>query len=86
MSDRRLNIHDAKTNLSRHLNELGPDDRIVLCRRNQPIAEIRLLPVTRSQLRTLGLAKDEFRVGDLSFEPLPNELLDAFEGHCGSND
>ena len=80
MSDLRLNIHDDKTHLSRHLNQLGPDDRIVWCRRNQPVAEIRLLPTARSELRTLGLAEGEFSVDEAFFEPLPSELLDAFEG------
>lgn len=43
MPDVRLNIHDAKTHLSRYLNEMSGEDRIVVCRRNRPIAEIRLL-------------------------------------------
>ncbi len=80
MNEVHLNIHDAKTHLSRHLEELGPEDRIVLCRRNRPIAEIRLLPVEHSTPRTVGLAQGEFRVGPEFFEPLPEEMLRAFEG------
>ncbi len=30
--------------------------------------------------RPIGLAKDSFQVPASFFEPLPNELLDAFEG------
>jgi len=80
MNEVHLNIHDAKTNLSRHLNQLGPGDRIVLCRRNQPVAEIRLLPKARSEPRRLGHAEGEFTVDDSFFDPLPDDLLDAFEG------
>lgn len=80
MSDIRLNIHDAKTHLSRYLNELGFDDRIVLCRRNQPVAEIRLIPPARQQPRQLGLAEGDFVVNESFFEPLPEEMLDGFEG------
>jgi len=39
----RLNIHEAKTHLSRYLARLRPGETIVLCRRNEPIAEIREL-------------------------------------------
>jgi antitoxin (DNA-binding transcriptional repressor) of toxin-antitoxin stability system len=82
MTEVRLNIHDAKTHLSRYLNELGHDDRIVLCRRNQPVAEIRLLPLSPQEIqpRRLGLAEGDFVVDESFFEPLPNEMLDVFEG------
>jgi antitoxin (DNA-binding transcriptional repressor) of toxin-antitoxin stability system len=79
MSDVHLNIHDVKTHLSRYLNGLGCDDRIVICRRNRPIAEIRLLPTSRRQPRRLGLAEGDFVVDESFFEPLPDEILDAFE-------
>ena len=35
----RVNLHDAKTNLSRYLAELRPGEPPVLCNRNQPVAE-----------------------------------------------
>jgi antitoxin (DNA-binding transcriptional repressor) of toxin-antitoxin stability system len=80
MSDLHLNIHDAKTHLSRYLSELGSDDRIVLCRRNRPIAEIRLLAQTEQKPRRLGLAEGAFAVDESFFEPLPEEIIDEFEG------
>ncbi|MFO0818382.1 MAG: hypothetical protein U1A77_10600 [Pirellulales bacterium] len=78
MSDLRLNIHEAKTHLYRYLNELGDEDRIILCRRNQPVAEIRLLRRSSDQSHRLGQAEGEFVVNDQFFEPLPDELLSAF--------
>ena len=57
MSDKSLNIHEAKTHLSEHLAALGAGDRIILCRRNRPIAEIRPLPSPRSVPRPVGLGK-----------------------------
>ena len=80
MSDIKLNIHEAKTHLSRHLNEMSENDRIILCRRNLPVAEVRLLPVRRPQ-RQLGRAKGEFTVPGSFFDPLPDDLLDAFESN-----
>lgn len=81
MSDIVLNIHEAKTNLSQYLNSMTRDDRIILCKRNRPIAEVRLLPeATARKPRRLGLARGEFTVPDSFFEPLPPDVLDAFEG------
>jgi len=37
-------------------------------------------PTTPSQPRSIGLAKDQLQIPAEFFEPLLNELLDAFEG------
>jgi len=76
---KRVNIHDAKTNLSRYLAELRSGQTLVLCNRNQPVAEIRSL---RKKVRKprIGAAKGEFVVPDSFFDPLPDELLKAFRG------
>lgn len=76
----RLNIHEAKTHLSRYLKRLEQGETILLCRRNVPIAEIRPLSAQRDQPRLIGLARGEFEVPPEFFDPLPEELLDAFEG------
>ena len=76
----RLNMHQAKTHLSRHLANLAPGEVIVLCRRNVPIAEIRPLPPRREEPRPVGLARGTVRVPTEFFEPLPEELLQGFEG------
>ncbi len=52
----QLNIHEAKTHLSRHLPALEQGETIVLCKRNVPIAEIRPLPKPRTEPRPTGLA------------------------------
>ena len=75
----RLNIHEAKTHLSRYLAKLKQGEVIVLCKRNTPIAEIRPLPAARRKRRPVGLAKG-FKVPKAFFEPLPKQLVDAFEG------
>ncbi|NJL29204.1 MAG: type II toxin-antitoxin system Phd/YefM family antitoxin [Thermoanaerobaculia bacterium] len=76
----RLNIQAAKTHLSRHLAELTPGEVILLCRRNVPVAEIRLLPAAHTTKRPVGVAKECLAVPSSFFEPLPDELLAAFEG------
>jgi antitoxin (DNA-binding transcriptional repressor) of toxin-antitoxin stability system len=79
----RVNIHEAKTHLSRYVKRVLRGERVLLCRRNQPIAEIRPLPRSRETPRPLGLARSEYGEYHLPasfFEPLPDEILEAFAG------
>ncbi|MBW1980036.1 MAG: type II toxin-antitoxin system Phd/YefM family antitoxin [Deltaproteobacteria bacterium] len=74
----KINIHEAKTHLSRYLGRLAKGETIILCKRNVPIAEIRPLPRERESERPIGLAKGKFRVPPEFFEPLPDEMIAAF--------
>lgn len=56
----KLNIHEAKTHLSRYLAKLKQGEKIILCKRNVPIAEIVPLPRIGKKPRPIGLAKGEF--------------------------
>lgn len=76
----RLNIHEAKTHLSRYLPRLEAGETIVLCKRNVPIAEIRPLTPRRREPRETGFMAGRFEVGDAFFEPLPEELIRRFAG------
>jgi len=75
----RLNVHEAKTHLSRYLARLEAGETIVLCRRNIPIAEIRPLPPRKAGRRPIGLAKGLGQVTEAFFEPLPDEIIENFE-------
>jgi antitoxin (DNA-binding transcriptional repressor) of toxin-antitoxin stability system len=76
----KLNIHEAKTHLSKYLAKLKAGDRILLCRRNHPVAEITPLPKAPTRPRPIGLAKGQFMIPNAFFDPLSEELLQAFEG------
>ena len=76
----RLNIHEAKTHLSRYLARIEAGETVVLCRRNRPIAEIRPLPRIETTPRPFGLARGTFSVPDSFFDPLPDEIIEGFEG------
>ncbi len=77
---KKINIHDAKTHLSRYLAKLKKGETIILCKRNEPIAEIRLLAAPLSRKRPIGLAKGQFQVPADFFQPLPDDLVEAFQG------
>ena len=76
----RLNIHEAKTHLSRYLKRLAKGQSILLCKRNIPIAEIRPIPSERKTHRPIGLAKGKFEVPAEFFEPLPPDVIASFQG------
>jgi len=78
----RLNIHEAKTHLSRYLSMIRKGETILLCKRNQPVAEIRPFQSRRIQKRPIGLAKGQFAVPKEFFETLPVELVQAFQGEA----
>ncbi len=78
----RLNIHEAKTHLSRYLDKLKKGETILLCKRNQPIAEIRPLPSPPARKRPIGLAKGRLTVSKELFKPLPEKVIDAFQGEA----
>ncbi len=76
----KLNIHEAKTHLSKYLDLLERGETIVLCKRNMPIAEIRGIPKARLEKRPIGLAKGKWKAGKKFLEPLPAKILKSFDG------
>jgi len=78
----KLNVHEAKTHLSEHLDRLerGEEDVVVICRRNEPIAELRALPRRRTTRRPILRRDPRFAMPETFFDPLPESLLADFEG------
>jgi prevent-host-death family protein len=74
-----VTTHEAKTNLSRLLNEVQNGSEIIISRGTQKIA--RLVGFEdRKPVRTPGLLKGKFKVAEDFDEPLPDDILDAFSG------
>ena len=78
----KINIHEAKTHLSRYLKRLARGETIILCKRNVPIAEIRPIPQDRKAKRPIGLARGKLRIPPEFFEPLPPEIIASFYGEA----
>jgi prevent-host-death family protein len=76
----RINITEAKRHFSNYLRRVKKGETIILCERNVPVAEIRPIKTESRQLRPIGLDKGRFTVPASFFDPLPDWLLDAFEG------
>ena len=74
-----VNVTEAKAHLSRYLKRVEQGETVVVCRRNEPIAEIRALPKPLREPRPVGIDRG-MTIPAAFFEPLPDELLAAFEG------
>lgn len=77
---KRVNMHDAKTHLSEYIAKLEPGEVILICNRNEPMAELRKLGDGDEGPRPIGLGKGLATIPDSFFDPLPDDLLRAFEG------
>lgn len=81
---KQVSLAHAKARLSSLLDEVERGESVIITRYNVPVAEIR--PVrsrrTRTGPRPWGLAKGTFDVPDDFDAPLPDEVLDAFDGRA----
>ena len=74
-----INIYDAKTQLSRLVDKAASGEDILIARSGKPVALLtRIKP--KSKKRPLGLLNGKFKIPDDFNAPLPDEILDAFEG------
>jgi prevent-host-death family protein len=73
-----VNINEAKAKLSEYLEAVGKGERVLICKRNQPVAELRAVEQKRMTPRPIGLAKGTTRIHPSFYEPMPDEWLDAF--------
>jgi prevent-host-death family protein len=74
-----VNVHEAKTHLSRLLLRVAAGEEVLISKAGQPVA--RLVPVAAPKTpRPLGLDAGRFHVPDDFNAPLPDEVLTAFEG------
>jgi prevent-host-death family protein len=74
-----VNVHQAKTHLSRLLEEVAAGGEVVIAKAGRPVA--RLVPLeTVVRRKKLGLLKGQFVVPDDFDAPLSSEVLAGFEG------
>jgi prevent-host-death family protein len=71
-----VGVHEAKTHLSRLLDQVSGGEEIVITRRGEGIA--RLVP-ERGATRRFGIDEGRFEVPDDFDAPLPQDILDTFE-------
>jgi prevent-host-death family protein len=75
----KLNVHEAKTHLSRYLDKVEAGETLIICRYNVPIAVVRPFKPKAKPPRVFGL-DDGFGVSPKFFEPLPDDELRLWNG------
>lgn len=73
-----VNVHEAKTHLSRLLAQVEAGEEVTIARNGKPVA--RLVPWKRPGKRQFGAMKGKIKVDDSFFDPLPEEELRLWEG------
>ena len=73
-----VNVHEAKTRLSRLLAQVEAGEEVVIARRGEPVA--RLVRCKPKGKRQFGAMKGQVVDDDGFFDPLPEEELRAWEG------
>jgi prevent-host-death family protein len=72
-----VGVHEAKTHLSRLLEDVAAGEEVVITRRGEAVAT--LVPVQSGAARRFGIDAGRFVVREDFDAPLPDEVLDAFE-------
>jgi antitoxin (DNA-binding transcriptional repressor) of toxin-antitoxin stability system len=71
-------IHQAKTNLSKLVEQAERGEEVLLARGKKVVAK--LVPISAApKKRRLNILQGKLKVGRKFFEPLPKEELDAWE-------
>ena len=73
-----VNVHRARTELSRLLARVEAGEEVVIARRGRPVA--RLVACAARGERRPDVLKGRVAVPDTFFDPLPEEELAAWEG------
>lgn len=80
MGKHTVNIHEAKTHLSRLLDEVVAGDEVIISKAGTPIA--RLVPLEKKErVVQFGALKGQLWIAEDFDGALPDEVLAAFEGN-----
>lgn len=75
-----VNIHAAKTHLSRLVEQAAAGEEIIIAKAGTPLAKLGPLAHAGRKKRRLGLLAGRMAIPADFDAPLPADILDAFEG------
>ena len=78
----KVNVFEIKARLSEYLERAAGGERIVICRHNTPVAELRPVDAARTEERPIGPlpGRPAFEVPPSFFEPLTDDELSLWDG------
>jgi antitoxin (DNA-binding transcriptional repressor) of toxin-antitoxin stability system len=75
-----ISVDDIGGNLQRYLELVEAGQSLTILRAGKAVAEIKPVPAGDPALRPFGLCAGEFTVPDNFDEPLPESIVEVFEG------
>ena len=75
-----VSVEDIQQNLIVYLQRVEAGETLVIVRAGQPVVEMKPVKTGAETLRPFGLCAGEFTVPEDFDAPLPEDLLQAFEG------
>ena len=76
----QVSIEDIQRDLATYLQRVEAGETLVIVRAGKPVAEVKPVVPLVETLRPFGLCAGEFTVPDDLDAPLPEDILNAFEG------
>lgn len=77
-----VNVHEAKTHLSRLLARVAGGEEVIIARGGTPVAKLTAVAPARAR-RVPGALKGRLQLSDEFDAPLPKEEIEAWEGGRG---
>ena len=74
-----INVHEAKTHLSRILDRVAGGEEIVIAKAGKPVARLVPMGIDRKP-RVAGTYQGRIEIADDFEAPLPDTLQERFEG------
>lgn len=75
-----ITVQDIERDPEAFVRRLEAGESLVVMRDESPVAEVRPLPARAAHLRPFGLCEGQFSVPSDFDHPLPDEVLNDFEG------
>ncbi len=77
---RTVNIHEAKTHLSRYVQQAANGEEIIIAKAGKPIARLVSLAPEQRGPRKLGIARGRFKIPEDFGQAYAEEIRKMFEG------
>jgi len=75
-----ISLYEVEQNFYDYVKRIEIGEIFIVTRDNMPLFEMRPLKRKMQKLRPFGLCKGEFEVPDDFDAPLPDDIVDEFEG------
>jgi prevent-host-death family protein len=73
-----VNIHQAKTQFSKLVDAAMHGEEVIIAKAGKPA--VKLVPFTKAEPRKLGVLKGKIKIAKDFDAPLPDNILEDFEG------